>query len=177
MGTEQQKSIEVLDREAREALDRLADRREELAREHAATELAAGRQKEREQEKVLQERREAQERQQERLRARATELGAKRLQLEERAEEEAAALIATLQELLALDPGHARALQAAYGKAPQQLYSWTFSRLLRDWFMDRFNKVVPGIGFPVREGLALAEYDALTPAPEEGSALKKRRPA
>ena len=168
--TEQQKSIEALDREAREALDRLADRREALAREHAATELASQRQKEREQERIRRERAEAAERERERLRARAREMGERRRALEERAEEEASALAGTLQELLALDPGHARALQAAHGEAPQQLYSWTFSRLLRDWFMDRFNKVLPGVGFPVRQGLALTEYDALTPAKGSGEA-------
>lgn len=42
-----QKDIETLDREVREALDRLAARREEFAREHKATELAAERQRER----------------------------------------------------------------------------------------------------------------------------------
>ena len=174
MGTEQQKSIEVLDKEAREALDRLADKREELAREHAATELAAGRQREREQERVRRERAEAAEREQERLRARATELGAKRLRLEERAEEEAAALAATLQELLALDPGHARAARAA-GQKAEQRYSSSFDRVLRDWFVDVFGPVVGGVGHAVWKGVALAEREALTPgSPEEDLAQEKR---
>jgi len=42
-----EKEVEVLDREAREALDRLTDRREELRRELRATELAAAREEER----------------------------------------------------------------------------------------------------------------------------------
>ena len=168
MSTEQQKDIATLDREAREALDRLADRREALAREHAATELAAERQREREQERIRQERAEAEERERERLRARAREMGERRRALEERAEDEAAALAATMEELLALDPGHARALQKAHGKAPEQRFSWTFSRVLRDWFVDRFNPVVGGVGHAIWHDVALVKRDALTPAEEGG---------
>lgn len=165
--TEQQKTIEDLDREAREALDRLADRREALAREHAATELAAERQREREQERIRQQQREAQEHQQERLRVRAAELGEKRRALEVRAEEEAAVLSATLQELLALDPGHARAVRAA-GQKAEQRYSASFDRVLRDWFVDVFNPVVGGVGHAIWHDVALVERDALTPAEEGG---------
>lgn len=168
MSTEQ-KDIETLDKEAREALDRLADRREELAREHRATELAADRQKEREQERLRQERAEAAERESERLRARAAELGAKRRALEVRAEEEAAALAGTLQELLALDPSHIRAVQAAHGgSAPMQRSSQTFTRVLDTWLRGRIGKTLTGFGFDPYDGEALAQRDALTPAEGEG---------
>lgn len=173
MSTEQQKTIEDLDREARQALDRLADRREALAREHKATELAAQRQREREQERNRQHQREAQERQQERLRVRAAELGEKRRALEVRAEEEAAALSATLQELLALDPGHARAVRAA-GQKAEQRYSSSFDRVIRDWFVDVFNPIVGGVGYAVWHGVALVERDQLTPTTEGEAGSQKR---
>jgi chromosome segregation ATPase len=164
-----EKTIEALNREAREALDRLADRREALAREHAATELAAERQKEREEERIRRERAEAAERENERLRAKAAELGERRLALEERAEREAEALGATLQEILALDPGHARAVRAAHGRVPEQRYSQAFARILGGWFRGKFREVVPGIGVDNWEGNpTLAARDALTPAEGEG---------
>ena len=168
MSTELEKDIATLDREAREAMDRLADRREELAREHAATELAAERQREREQERIRRERADAAEREQERLRVRVAELGERRRALEVRAEEEAEALAATLGELLRLDPGNARALQKA-GQKAEQRYSSSFERVLRDWFVDRFGKVVGGIGHAVWKGSALTERDALTPQSEEAT--------
>ncbi|MDP9439872.1 MAG: hypothetical protein M3P49_14215 [Actinomycetota bacterium] len=161
------KTIETLDKEAREALDRLADRREVLAREHAATELAAERQRERERERLRREGAEAAERENERLRAKAAELGERRRALEERAEEEAEALAATMGELLRLDPGHVRALQKAHGKAPQQRFSQTFPRLLGAWFRGRFGEVVGGIGYDPFGGAGLLERDALT-QPKEG---------
>lgn len=43
-----EQDVERLDRETREALNRLADKREELARRHEATELAEERRQERE---------------------------------------------------------------------------------------------------------------------------------
>ena len=174
MSTETQKDIATLDREAREALDRLADRREALAREHAATELAAGRQREREQERIRRERAEAEERERERLRARAAELGERRRALEERAEEEAEALAATIGELLRLDPGHGRALQAAYGKAPAQRFGQPFPRVLDAWIRGRLNKVLTGLGQDPLGGVGLVERDPLTPASEGESAPQKR---
>ena len=49
--TELEREVEALDREARAALDRLADKREELERGREATELAADHQREREAER------------------------------------------------------------------------------------------------------------------------------
>lgn len=156
--------IEALDKEAREALDKLADRREVLARRHRATELAAERQRERERERRLEEQREAQESARQKATEKAERLGAERLALEERAEEEAKTLAATLGELLALDPTHRRAVEVAHGNAPQQLYGRTFSEEVRDWFRGRFRGIIPGIGGDLREGLALPKRDALTKA-------------
>lgn len=94
----------------------------------------------------------------------AGKLGERRRALEVLAEEQAEALVSTLKELLTLDPGHRRAVEAAFGKAPQQRSSQTFSRVLLSWFIGRFNTVVPGIGFDSWEGNPpLGERDALTP--------------
>ncbi len=90
-------------------------------------------------------------------------MGNKRRELEVLAEEKAAALVSTLEELLALDPDHRRAVEAAFGEAPHQLWSRTFSRELADWFRGRFNAIVPIPGNDLREGLTLPERDALTP--------------
>lgn len=166
MATDEQlgKDIETLDQEAREALDRLADKREELAREHKATELAAERQREREEQCRQKEQREAREKEEARRREEAERLGEKRRVLEVRAEEEAAALVSTLEELLALDPVHVSAVAAAYGRVPEQRSSLTFPRVLLGWFIGRFKAVVPGIGFDSWEGNPpLRERDALTP--------------
>jgi hypothetical protein len=99
----------------------------------------------------------------------ADKLGERRLQLEERAEEEAAALAATLEELLALDTEHRRAVEKAYGadvgaSLGQDLgvFSRTFAQELCDWFRGRFGGAIEGIGSDLREGLALPERDALT---------------
>jgi hypothetical protein len=124
------KEIEDLDREAREALDRLADRGEELER-----------------------------------------MSQERLQLEERAEEQAAGLVATLEELLAFDRRHRRALAPAgfsVYDAPPDLageISW--------WFRGFFGGVVPDLGSDVRApgygkaGPSLPERDPLTPTASE----------
>lgn len=174
---ELQAEIEDLDREAREALDRLADKREELARQHQATELAEGRRREREAERRREAEREREERERRRREEETRRLGARRLALEERAEKEAAALSSTMKELLELDPVHRRAVEACVGrgKAPEQLFYRTFAQELQDWFNGRFKGVVPGLGGDLREGLALPDRDALTPAragmgPEEGAA-------
>ena len=161
-----EKEIEDLDQEAREALDRLADKREELQRQHQATDLAAERQRERGEER----RRQEAEKAEKKAREEAERLGGERLRLEVLAEEQAKALGATLGELLALDPRHRRAVEAAWGKAPGQLFSRTFTEELRDWFRGRFKEVIPGIGGDLREGLALPERDALTPkvSPKQG---------
>lgn len=168
MSKELEKEIEVLDKEAREALDKLADKREELEREHRATDLAAERQREREEERKAEE-----EREHRRAVEEARKLGEERLRLEVLAEEQAEALRATLEELLALDPDHRRAVEAAFGEAPEQLWSRTFSRELADWFRGRFKEVVPGIGGDLREGLALPERDALTPKEGESGAFAR----
>lgn len=158
--------IEALDREARAALDRLADKREEIERRHRETDLAAGRQRERGQERRREEARKAEERERRRRVEAAENLGQKRLALELKAEEQAGALLSTLQELLELDPRHERAVRAAHGKAPAQFVSMPFERVLSDWFRGRFggtHGLFPVIGHDVRDGLGLVERDALTP--------------
>lgn len=158
-----EQEIQDLDREAREALDKLADKREELERQHRATEIAGERQREREAERRTEEEREASERERRRAVEEAGKLGRERLALEERAEEEAEALAATMGEILELDPRHRRAVEAAWGKAPEQLYSMSFPRVLGSWFRGRFERVAPGIGHDLREGEGLAARDTLTP--------------
>lgn len=68
------KEIKALDAEARTALDRLADKREELERQHQATELAAERQREREEERRRQEAEEGERKAEEEARARCEEI-------------------------------------------------------------------------------------------------------
>lgn len=175
----ERKTLEDLDREAREALDRLADKREELERRHRETELAAGRQREREEERRREEERKAEETEQRRRLEEAERLGKQRLILEERAEEQAKALAATLKELLTLDPVHRRAVAAAFGKAPKQLFDRTFAQELGDWFNGRFKEVIRGIGGDLRaeygkQGPALPERDAL-PAPLVKPAARSNR--
>jgi hypothetical protein len=169
-GIEQE--IQDLDREAREALDKLADKREELERQHRATELADERQREREAERKTEEEREASEREHRKAVEEAGKLGRERLALEERAEREAKALAATMGELLELDPRHRRSVEAAWGKAPEQLYSLSFPRVLGSWFRGRFEGVAPGIGHDLHEGEGLPARDTLTPeaAPKAASA-------
>jgi hypothetical protein len=161
-----EQEIEDLDREAREALDRLADKREEMERRHQATDFAAQRQREREEKRWRREAAETQERERRRRVEKAEELGRRRLELEERAEGQARALVSTLEDLLALDPRHERAVRAAHGKAPAQFVSMTFRQVLSGWFVGRFggtHGLFPGIGHDAREGLGLVERDALTP--------------
>lgn len=162
------KEIAALDQEARDSLDKLADKREELERQHRATELAAERQREREEERRREEEREAEEREQLRRREEADKLGRERLRLEVLAEEQAEALNVTLGKLLELDPGHRRAVVEVWGTAPEQIWGRSFPRELLDWFLDCFGGTMPGIGHPIRECLALPERDALTPAKEGG---------
>lgn len=156
--------IERLDREAREALDRLADKREELAKQHEATELAEERRREREEER----RRKEAEKVREKARKAAQKLGEGRLALEERAEKEAAMLVATLEELKVLDVEHRRARTAAdHGARPEKVFS-DFPRELLAWFRGRFNAAVPGVGSDYRAdfrsmGPSLPERDPLTP--------------
>ncbi len=162
-----EQDIERLDREAREALDRLADRREELAKQHEATELAEERRLERQEER----RREEAEKAREKALKAAQKIGGRRLALEERAEEEAATLAATLEELKGLDIEHRRARASVDGLAPQKIFS-DFPRELLPWFRGRFSTAVPGIGRDYRAdfrsmGPSLPERDPLTPkAPE-----------
>lgn len=159
------KEIEALDREAREALDRLADKREELEKRHQATELAATRQKERDEERREEKERERAEREHRKAVEEAGRLGKERLRLEALAEEQAETLNATLKELLALDPDHRRAVQSAWGTAPEQRFSQSFAWVVLSWFIGRFNSVVPGIGFdPWEDNPPLVERDALTPS-------------
>lgn len=158
-----EQDIERLDREAREALDRLADKREDLAKQHEATGLAETRRREREEER----RREAVEKTREKARKAAEKFGGRRLALEERAEEEAATLVATLEELKGLDIEHRRARAAVDGPAPQKVFS-DFPRELLAWFRGRFSAAVPGIGRDYRAefrsmGPSLPERDPLTP--------------
>ena len=151
-----EKEVATLDREARRSLDRLADKREELERRHRETDLAARRQREREQERLAQEAREAEGRQQRQLVEEAERLGRRRLELEERAEREASALAAKARPL-SLDPA---------ANAPAQWVSMTFHQVLFGWFLGRFGGtrgLFPGIGHDVRDGLGLVERDALTP--------------
>lgn len=159
--------IQRLDAEAREALDRLADKREELARQHEATELAAEIQREREEEKRRKEEAEAEEREERRRREELDRLGRERLALEERVEKQAAGMIDTLQELLAFDRSHHQVLGSesfSVHNPPQD-----FPRELRAWFRGRFNEVLPGIGSDYRSpgyaqpGPTLAEREELTP--------------
>lgn len=170
MSTEQklEQEIQTLDAEAREALDKLADRREELERQHQGTALAAERQREREEERRREEERKASEKEEARRLEELDRLGKERLALQERAEAEVGTLIATLEELLAFDQAHRRAL------APEGLTVHDappdFARELRAWFLGRFNRAVPGIGFDYRAtgslspGPGLPERDPLTPA-------------
>lgn len=158
--------LEALDRRAREALDELADKREELARRHRATDLAAGRQREREEERRREREREAREREERRRREKLEAMATERLALEERAEEQSAALIATLGELLALDRRHRQALgpfSVRAGEAPPP----DLPREISAWFRGRFGAVVPGLGSDYRAafgsaGPSLPERDPLT---------------
>lgn len=160
--------IEDLDREAREALDKLADKREELKRQHRATALAAERQREREEQRRLEVAAQAKEREERRRQEQLQRMGKERLRLEERAEEQAAALVATLEELLAFDRRHRRALGPfSVHDAPPDLGR----ELMPSWFRGRFNGVVPGLGSDVRApafgqpGPSLPERDPLTLGP------------
>ncbi len=165
-----EQEIQDLDREAREALDRLADKRGELERQHRATGLAAERKREREAERRMEAEREAEEREHRRAVGEAERLGRERLALEERAEREAEALAATMGGLLELDPRHRRSVEAAWGKAPEQLYSMSFTRVLGSWFRGRFEGVAPGIGHDLHEGEGLAARDTLAPEAAPGEA-------
>ncbi len=155
-----EKEIEDLDREAREALDKLADKREELEKQHRATELAEERKRERE--AVERERREEERRRKAlaEARRRADEIGAKRRRLEERAEAEIAAFTGTLRELLDLDPTHHKALREAERSVRSQEL---FSRTLLVWTIGRLNPVLEGIGHDYLDGKPLPERDPLTP--------------
>lgn len=88
--------------------------------------------------------------------------------LEERTEKEAATLVATLEELRALDVEHHRALVAAdHGTRPDKVFS-DFPRELLAWFKGRFNGAVPGVGTDYRAGFrgagpSLPERDPLAP--------------
>lgn len=102
----------------------------------------------------------------------AEKIGRKRLTLEERAEEEAATLAATLEELRSLDVEHRRALAAVeHGARPEKVFS-DFPRELLAWFKGRFNGAVPGVGTDYRAGFrgvgpSLPERDPLTPKARE----------
>ncbi len=169
-------TIEDLDRQAREALDRLADKREELERQHRATELAEGTRQEREEERRRLEAPEAKEREERRRLEALERMGKERLRLEERAEEQAATLVSTLEELIAFDRRHRRALAPggfSVFEAPPDLAGEVSA-----WFRCRFGEVVPGLGSDVRApsfgkpGPSLPERDPLTETParvEEGA--------
>ncbi|MDP9474549.1 MAG: hypothetical protein M3R38_02425 [Actinomycetota bacterium] len=169
-------TIEDLDRRAREALDRLADKREELERQHRATELAEERRQEREAQRRRKEAQEAKEREERRRLEALERMGKERLRLEERAEEEAATLVSTLEELIAFDRCHRRALAPggfSVFAAPPDL-----AGEISAWFRGRFGGIVPGLGSDVRApsfgkpGPSLPERDPLTETParvEEGA--------
>lgn len=163
-GTEEE--VEALDREAREALDRLADKREELGRQHRGTELAEQRRREREEERRREEEREAAERGERRRREELERLGEGRLALEERAEEEARALIATLEELKGHDAEHRMALASGPGGFTVHDMPPDFGRELNAWFAGRFGGiggVIPTAGHDFRGRATLPERDPLTP--------------
>lgn len=105
MSTEQklQQEIVALDREAREAMDRLADKREELEKQHRATSLAAERQREREEERRRQEQEEAERKAAEEAKARREKIAEKRRELEAERERLANRIIEILSRLEELD--------------------------------------------------------------------------
>jgi chromosome segregation ATPase len=111
MSTEQnlQKEIEALDKEAREAMDKLADKREELQRQLKATELAEERQREREELKRRKATEEAQRRRVEEAKSRCEELHREAAGLSE----ERDALAARLKEIFAEQSELAMQMQQA----------------------------------------------------------------
>ena len=160
------KEIEALDREAREALDRLADKRAELQRQLRDTDLAAERHAEREQERREKEEREAREREERRRREELAGMGKARLVLEQRAEQEAASLFSTLEELTSLDGVHWRALSAAGGTPPTQM----LRRELVAWLGGRLGEFSPASDYRSTHpspGPDLPTRDPLTPGATE----------
>lgn len=140
--TTKQKSIEVLDQEARGALDRLADKREELAREHKATELAAGRQREREEERRRGEAEEAERRAEEEAKSRREKIAEEMGELDAEREGLARRLVEILeryqelnwemiQEVSRYDTERANAMAVRHSNAP---YAWVEDRLSR-WLL------------------------------------------
>ena len=92
-----------LDREAREALDRLADRREQLERRHEATALAAERAQKREEERRRREAEEAQRKAEEAARLRREEIAEETRALEDERDELAGRIVAIIERLRELD--------------------------------------------------------------------------
>lgn len=127
MGTEQklEKGIEALNKEAREAMDRLADKREELQNQLAATELAEKRQREREEERRRTEAAEAERRALEESEARYqslseeearsvdTELSAAAESIKKNLERRSVLMFEMAQELAPRDQDRANALSTA----------------------------------------------------------------
>lgn len=136
-----EKEIEVLDREARESLDRLAAKREELQRQLETTELTEKRLREREEERRRAEAEEAERKAEEEAKARrekiAEEMGeldaereglAKRLaEILERHQELNWEMI---QEVNRYDTERANGMAVAHGSAPRYWVEDRFSRWL-----------------------------------------------
>lgn len=94
-----EKEIQALDQEARQAMDRLADKREELQSQLEATELAAERQDQREEEHRRAEAEDAKRRAREEAQARYQSLAEARYAAEESFEDLAYKLLETLKRL------------------------------------------------------------------------------
>lgn len=92
-----EEEIEVLDQDAREALDKLADKREELQRQLKATELAEGKERERQEERRRREREEAERKAEEEAQARREKIAREMGELEAEREELANRLVEVLE--------------------------------------------------------------------------------
>lgn len=131
--------IQTLDAEARTALDKLADRREELQRQLKATELAEKRQREREAERRRQEAEEAERKALEEAKARADAL-----------HEELASLDARRDELAEEINGMLEKYGEVYGELMQEYNGFAQTRansmasarggMERRWLEDAFGR-------------------------------------
>ena len=107
---------------------------------------------------------EARERKREEARQHAAEearkLAGKRLELEQAAEEQAAALVETLQALVALDADHRRAIGASGGSVP----TMPVVGLVAGWLSSVFKPLGMHLGGDAFDGASLSDRDTLTPA-------------
>ncbi len=135
MGIEEE--IGVLDREAREALDALADKRAELQRQLEATERAAERQRERDAERRRREQEEAERKAGEEAKARQEKIAAEVRQLEAEREGLATRLREINESLAELDERMVQEVSSRDTEHANRLIL-TYRGRHRRWIKERF---------------------------------------